>query len=121
MVSDLDDEKVTPWSPENMQRALKEAGIVVIPVGKKRAKSANRLITAINGGCFVVAEDMPCHDEFKSFCWIGDIGEGLRWALDNPEAAKERTRRGQEHIDKRFSMDAIGPLWRDAIWATKTS
>lgn len=115
VVSEPGNTMVTPWSPENLQRAFSTAGIVLIPVGNKKAKSANRMIEAINAGCFVVAEEMPAHNEFSPFAWIGDIGEGVRWALDHPDEALGATAMGQDYIDKHYSMDAIGPLWAKAI------
>jgi hypothetical protein len=115
VVSEPFDEKVTPWTPENMQSALKRAGIVVIPVGKKQAKSANRLITALNGGCFVACEALPAHCEFSEYVWIGDIGEGVRWAQERPQEAFLKVRMGQEYIQSNYTMEQIGPRWEKAL------
>lgn len=115
VVADLDDPQVTPWSHKNMRRAFRDAGIVLIPATERKAKSANRLIEAINNGCFVCAEPIPAHEEFRPYAWVGDIPTGVTWALSHPEEAMERTRKGQAYIDQHYSMDAIGPRWEAAI------
>lgn len=115
VVSEPFNKMVTPWSLESLSHAMSTAGIVLIPVGDKKTKSANRMIEAINGGCFVVAEEMPAHYEFAPFTWIGEIGDGVRWALDNPDEVLGSIAAGQDYIDKHYSMDAIGPMWASVI------
>lgn len=109
-------DKVVPWSLDNLYRELGNAGIVVIPTNKdKPGKSANRLIEAINGGCFVVCEDLPAYREFAEYCWIGDIREGCDWVLGHMVEALEKVIAGQDHICRKYSIDSIGPQWDKAL------
>lgn len=115
IVSEPFNKMVTPWSLESMSEALDRAGVVIIPVDKdKPAKSANRMIEAINGGCFVVAEPLPCHNEFSDIMFVGDVGDGVDWYAKNPKEAILRVEAGQKYIDK-YSIDNIGPMWAEAI------
>ena len=115
VVSEPFDDKVTPWSPENMRIALDRAGIVIIPASKGTAKSGNRLITALQAGCFVVAEDLPAYREFDAYAWIGNIREGYDWALSNRDTALKMIYKGQDFIQNNFSMNKIGPMWARVI------
>lgn len=108
---------VTPYSRENIIEAFSRAGAVLIPVGKKKAKSANRLIESINAGCFVICNDMPAYEEFREFAWVGDIVEGIEWYINNKEEALKKIKEGQEYISKKYTIDQIGPMWGDAIGA----
>lgn len=115
VVSEPFNDKVIPWSPENMRLALERAGMVIIPTSKSKAKSANRLIIALQAGCFVVAEDLPAYREFDAYAWIGGIREGCDWALNNRDTALKMINKGQDFICKNFSMDKIGPMWARVI------
>jgi hypothetical protein len=110
-------EFVTPYSREAMIKGFSRAGAVLIPVGKKMAKSANRLIESINAGCFVICNSMPAYDEFKEYAFIGDLAEGITWYLRNPSEALEKVREGQKYIKDRCTIDHIGPMWGEAIGA----
>lgn len=104
---------VIPWSLEAMEREMSRSGISLIPVMDKPAASANRLIESLNCGVFPVVEPHPSHDEFN--VWKGGIGDGVRWALNHPEKALDGVLEGQAYIDKHYSIEAIGPLWMEAI------
>ena len=108
---------VTPYTRDNMVKAFARAGAVLIPVGEKITKSANRLIESINAGCFVICNSMPAYDEFKDFAWIGDISKGMDWYRNNKEEALNMIKEGQEYISKKYTINQIGPMWGDAIGA----
>jgi len=109
------DPSIIPWSREAMIEGFKRAGAVIIPVGNKIAKSANRLLESINAGCFVIANSMPAYDEFKDFSWIGDIAQGIDWYLNNKEEALIKVEAGQRYILDRYTIDKVGPMWEKAI------
>lgn len=108
---------VTPYSEESIKAGFDRAGAVIIPVGKRIAKSANRLIESINAGCFVICNPMPAYDEFKRFAYVGDIAKGIEWYLNNPEEALSMVSEGQKYIQERYTMNQIGPMWGDALGA----
>jgi hypothetical protein len=103
------------WTRERQLQVISECAIVVIPTDERKGKSANRLIEAVRNGRFVVAGDLPAHDEFKEFMWIGDIREGLEWAKNNREECVERVEACQAYIRGKFSPERIGQLWLEAL------
>lgn len=100
---------VTPWSHETMNAAFDRAGIVVIPTGKSMAKSANRAIEAIRRGLFVVAGYLPAYSDLG--CYIGNIADGVQWALSHKEEALCRIAASQSYVAREYSPERIGQLW----------
>lgn len=105
----------TPWTPENMDRAFDRAGLVVIPTGKSTAKSANRAIESIRRGLFVVAGYLPAYADLGIY--IGNIHDGIEWALTHPADAKHRIAMAQNYISREYSPERIGELWLKALSA----
>jgi len=100
---------VTPWSPETMDRAFARAGLVIIPTGKSMAKSGNRAVESLRRGLFVVAGYLPAYSDLGIF--IGDIGDGVDWALSHRDEVLRRVRESQRYIATEYGMDKIGKLW----------
>lgn len=103
------------WTREKQLQAIHDCAVVVIPTDERKGKSANRLVEAVRNGRFVVAGDLPAHDEFREFMWIGDIRKGLAWAKANPEECIERVKLCQVYIKDRFSPARIGRMWLEAL------
>jgi hypothetical protein len=103
------------WTREKQVQAINDCAIVVIPTDARTGKSANRLIEAVRNGRFVVAGELPAHDEFKDMMWIGDIRQGLDWAKDHPQLCIERVQQCQDYIRDRFSPKRIGQMWLEAL------
>ena len=100
------------WSPE-AEKAFIHAAAVIVLSGTNPGASTNRVVKAIRAGRFVV---MPrdCAESWKQFAdfgWIGDVREGVRWALDNREEACKKIAAGQDYIRQRFSPQSIGSQW----------
>lgn len=111
---------VRPWSVDYMPLALHDCHAVILPQHaqdpKKRAKSNNRMVDAINAGRFVVAQPIPSYQALKDFAWVGDsIAEGLRWLLAHPAQALQRVAAGQEHVTHHHSRAALGDFWLRAL------
>ena len=102
---------VIEWSPDSVDAAFKSHAIVVIPTGRAIAKSANRLIESVRAGKFVVCEPLPAYEEFAEFMWVGDIREGVEWALRNRQECLDRVRYCQNYIREKFSPETIGRKW----------
>ena len=103
------------WSREAQLKAIHDCGVVVIPTSDKKGKSANRLIEAVRNGRFVVAGELPAHEEFKQFMWIGDIREGISWAASHKSECISRVKDCQDYIRDRFSPETIGQMWYATI------
>ena len=104
---------ITQWSPEVMDRAFDRCGLVVIPTGKSLAKSGNRAIESLRRGLFVVAGYLPSYADLGIY--IGDIGDGVKWALSHKEEVLYRTIRAQEYIRAEYSPERIAQLWLKAL------
>jgi hypothetical protein len=69
VVSNTPLQGVTQWTPEAMDRAFDDAGLVVIPTGKSPLPSPPiELLRAFAAGLFPVCGHLPAH---------GDLGSGL--------------------------------------------
>lgn len=104
----------TPWSPQNMDAAFDRAGIVIIPTGKSMAKSANRAIESIRRGLFVVAGFLPAYGDLGIY--VGDIRDGVDWALSHQSEVMGRIKRSQDYIRGEYSPERIGQLWKQALF-----
>lgn len=103
------------WSRAKQLRMLADCAVVLIPTDFRQAKSANRLIEAVRNGRFVVAGELPAHEEFKPYMWVGDIREGVVWALSNRDEAIERVRKCQAYIKDKYSPEAIAKQWLSVL------
>lgn len=106
-----------PWSMEAQRQALKGDCIVIIPTGKSRYKSENRMVEAIRNGKYVCAEHLPAYEKFRQFFDLGDISEHIEKALSNPKDSLERIRAAQEFIEVRYSPNTIARQWLEVIHA----
>ena len=105
----------TEWSREKQLAALDKCAAVLIPTGKSMAKSANRLIESVRNGRFVIAGNLPAHDEFKEWMWVGDIRDGVEWLKEYPKQAVRDVAECQRYIRDKYSPAAIGRLWFNAL------
>jgi hypothetical protein len=106
----------TAWSPAAVEDAIARSDFVVLPQEHEaswgRVKSHNRLVQAIRCGRLAIASPIPSYLELSDYAWVGEpLGAGLRWALEHPEDAARRVRRGQAYVAERFSPAAIGAKW----------
>lgn len=102
----------TPWSLENLDKALSEADIVILPETAPY-KSANRAVEAIRSGCFVVAEPHPSLEGFPVY--TGNIRKGIEWAIQNMSKANDRTAEAQDYIRNSLSPKTLASAWKTAI------
>lgn len=102
------------WSMDIMPSEFARADIVIIPATAEY-KSPNRALEAVRQGCFVVAEPHPSLDEIPGI-WIGNIKEGIEWARQNPQLARERTYQAQVYSEH-FAPERVGNAWRSLLKA----
>ena len=100
------------WSPEAEASFLDAAAVVVLS-GTNPGASTNRVVKAIRAGRFVVmpGDCAKSWKQFGEFGWVGDVREGVRWALNNREEACSKIKAGQDYIRQRFSPQSIGSQW----------
>jgi glycosyltransferase involved in cell wall biosynthesis len=111
-----------PWSTEALFDELRECDAAIIPSNphdpRKAVKSPNRFSEARWAGRFVIAHPLPSYEPLAPYGWVGeDLGEGLAWLLDNPEAAVARIRAGQDAVAEHYSPQGIGRAWESVVTA----
>lgn len=106
------------WSAANERRCLAESAVVLL-TGSNAGASANRVVKALRAGRFVVTPGgIESWNELADFIWIGDVHEGIRWALNNREDACKRIAAGQEYVRDRFSPQTVGKQWASLFGST---
>lgn len=107
-----------PWSIETMYEEFARADIVLMPATRDY-KSPNRTVESIRQGCFVVAEPNPSINDIPGI-WIGNIHEGIQWAMQNPSLANQRTRLAQEWVNRKHSPRTLGAAWKSLCEKVKS-
>lgn len=115
--------KFRPWSTGALFAELNACDGVILPSNPhdphKAVKSPNRFAEAIWAGRFGIAHPLPAWDALGEGGWVGDdLGVGLKWYAENPDAALSRIRRGQELIVQRHSPEAVASAWKQVIEET---
>jgi hypothetical protein len=107
------------WSLENMSQELNNCNLVIIPGASNPAgitKTANRVLTSLYAGRYVVAYPLPAYLEFLQFISIGEnLVEGIRFSLKNRDIIIQRIADGQIYIEKNYSPEVISQLWETAL------
>jgi hypothetical protein len=108
-----------PWSVENEARCLQGAAVCVLTSASSGA-SSNRVVKALRSARFVVVPSAcaAAWHQFAPYIWIGDVAEGIRWALNNREEACKKILAGQAYIRERFSPQLIGSQWAELFAST---
>lgn len=105
--------KGAQWSPQEMDRQFAAAGLVVIPTGKSMCKSGNRAIEAIRRGVFPVCGYLPAYSDLG--VWVGDVGDGVEWALSHHDEVMHRIRAAQDYVRWEYNPARIAKLWLEAL------
>jgi hypothetical protein len=108
-----------PWSRQAEDDCLSGAAVVVM-TGTNPGATANRLVKTLRAGRFVVAPK-DCAESWRElapYIWLGDVSEGIRWALNNREDVCQKITQGQEYVAQRYSPQLIGSQWADLFAST---
>ena len=106
------------WN-ESMDKEVVTTDIVFIPYlndHKRLVKSYNRITDSINLGKFTIISDLDHLREFNNFCFLGNIGEGLKWSKENNLLAVEKVKKGFEYVKKNYSVATIAMDWKNIIY-----
>lgn len=110
-----------PYSRDEMLAGFKRNDIVAIPSlddSRCHTKSHNRLLEGLRGGMIVCAAPLPSYLEFSDYVYLDwDINRAIEAVLDDPDAAIEKTRAGQEYIRERYSPKTIARQWQKFLFA----
>ncbi|MFZ5561539.1 MAG: glycosyltransferase [Pseudomonadota bacterium] len=107
------------WSREVVPQIISRSDIVLIPVASRewaKAKTANRLMTALQLGRPCVAGVIPSYQEFADYvCLDNDMAAGVQALLTQWEAQPGKIRQGQAYIRESYSAAGIARQWLAAI------
>lgn len=103
---------VVPWTLASEAKCLDECAVVLM-TGTNPGASSNRVVKALRAGRFVVcpADCAKAWRQFAEFVWIGDVREGVDWALNNRQEAVRKIQAGQQYVRERFGPQTIGRQW----------
>lgn len=105
------------WSRQSELRAINDSAVILL-TGKPTA-STNRVVKALRAGRFVVTPGgVPAWEQFKDYIWIGDVEEGVQWALNNREEACRKILASQAYTSERFTPSAITERWMEVFDST---
>jgi hypothetical protein len=109
-----------PWSLEAQWDAIDNCDLVLLPQDHRAdwgsVKSHNRMVEALRAGRLAIASPIPSYSELAAYAWVGEnLGDGVEWALANPEAAITRVAAGQEYLPQRFSPEVVGRKWAKVL------
>jgi hypothetical protein len=99
-------------------KKLEDVEIVIIPyISDKRrlVKSTSRIIESMNLGKFVITSTMPFNLELKKYCYLGHIGEGLKWVKENQDKALQIAKSGNDYAQKNYKVKKISNCWDQLI------
>ncbi len=110
----------TPWTLDATWAGLSRAAMVLIPTWPdnpgKAVKGSNRLVESLRAGRFAVAGNLQAYQSLAQFCWLGDsLSQGVKWALENPERARQRVTKGQAFVECAYSPDTISRSWEQML------
>ena len=108
------------WTKEMDEEVLK-TDIVIIPYlndHKRIVKSYNRIIDSISLGRFTIISDLSHLRKFKDYCFLGNIGAGLKWAKENNILAIEKVKKGIKFIQNNYDVPSISMEWKKIIEQT---
>lgn len=105
--------KFVEWSHEAMDRECAAAGLAVLPTGRSMAKSANRAIESVRRGLYPICGYLPANADIG--VWVGDISDGVEWALTHHDQTMRRIRDAQEYVNWQYHPARIAKLWLEAL------
>lgn len=111
--SNLPHDAIVPWSIDSEREQLEKCAVVLM-TGDNWGASANRVVKALRSGKFVVTPGgVPAWDELQDYIWIGDVRDGIKWALNNREEACRKILAGQKFVATRNRPASIGAQWKE--------
>lgn len=99
----------------NLCRLLRLHDLCVLPVRLNPftlCKSPNRLTLSLSLNVPVVATSIPSYEEFRPFCVLDDWRDGLRAAVEDQAALRNRTENGRAYVLQHHSAANAANNWR---------
>ncbi len=112
-----DNMRMTPWSLDGLRAAFARHDTAILPSHAWGvAKNANRAISAIRQGLFVIADATPAIEELQDFVYVtDDILKGIQWARSHPDEVDTMVAAGQAYVARWFSPDEAAARWLEVL------
>ena len=102
-----------------MYQAMARHDTVIVPResgAKQKAKGNNRLVNALRQGKYVVASDIPSHQELGTVIKIEEsMLNGIHWGRAHPDEVADMVSQGQRYVAKRYSPERIATHWDEVF------
>ena len=66
-------------------------------------------------GKFVIINDNKQFQEFRDFCYFGNLIDGLDWVIKNKKLVVSKIKQGQKYVNTNYSLEVISNRWKKAI------
>ena len=112
--------KLTQWNKE-LSKTIESYDIIMIPYIDdhiRYVKSYNRILDSLNMGRFIIMSKAKQFNQFKNFCYQGNIGEGLNWLINNQKLAIDMIKKGQTYVIQNYSLEEVSKKWMKLIKKT---
>ena len=95
-----------------------KSDIVIIPYindQKRSVKSHNRIIDSLNLGRLTIISKLPLTKDFEKYCFLGSIGDGLKWIKENKQLAINMLTEGSKFVKNNYNITTISNEWKKLI------
>lgn len=107
------------WAQGVTEAALSACDLVIIPTQPtptQLTKTANRVLTALIHGRYVVANPLPSYQEFADVIGLtDDFVDAVRWAVERPTEVQGKIAQGQTMALDRYGLPVIGRRWERVL------
>jgi len=104
------------WDFKTQGEFVRQSDIVLLPVNNDHEmtmyKGNNRPIDALRQGRFVITNaTIPSWQLLGKFIWLGNINDGLEWAINNPKEVIKKVTEAQKFIRNNYTPEKITKEW----------
>ena len=103
---------------KSADKEIIKSDIVIIPYindQKRSVKSHNRIIDSLNLGRLTIISKLPLTLDFEKYCFLGSIGDGLKWIKENKQLAINMLTEGSKFVKNNYNITTISNEWKKLI------
>jgi hypothetical protein len=103
---------------KSANKEIIKSDIVIIPYindQKRSVKSHNRIIDSLNLGRLTIISKLPLTLDFEKYCFLGSMGNGLKWIKENKQLAINMLTDGSKFVKNNYNIETISNKWKKLI------
>ena len=103
---------------KSADKEITKSDIVIIPYindQRRSVKSHNRIIDSLNLGRLTIISKLPLTKDFEKYCFLGSIGDGLKWIKENKQLAINMLTEGSKFVKNNYNITTISNEWKKLI------